>query len=449
LPNGRAERLVTVGPSGRRELTMNQARINLVAVVALAACGLSCGGDDSAAALDAAYGLGERSSRLELEAAESGRRILDEIELEPFTYRRAEEVGSAPTLATVCGVRYRISKSDWGLVPDLTYPCDDEAAAQQALGDAREQLESHLSLASSDYALRLTSLVTPGTALTDVGPELVFARGLGVDFDLDACFDAVGKRLAEATAAMAALQCETFLAPGSLLEDFREGLSDNAESARDLTAVRLARPASVVSPDVARLCQAQPGPAGPPVPGTVAGTLSGGGAAHAIRLAAGESVVIDLRSDAFDSVLTLYDDSCSTQLGRNDDGAGGSDSRLEWSSFSGGDYVLVVGSYGSSGATGPYRLSVAVDAAEPPLDEAQREAVAAFVRWAGDAPAEELLDAWRGSSAADLQLGCLRRERFRSSAGARAAVAGEARSVCLAALAQATEARKTVLAAED
>lgn len=418
-------------------------------VAALAAGGLSCGGDGATAALDAAYELGKTSSALALEAAASGRQVLDELELEPFTYRRTQEVDDLPTLTRVCGVRYRVSESDWGLVPDLSFPCDDEAAEEEALADARQRLEAHLSLPSSEYSLRAVSLATPGAALSDDGPGLVFARGLGVEVDLDECFQHVAERLAGTATALADLQCQTFLAPGLLLDELRDDLRQRAERARDLTAVKPPGPAIALSPDVARLCGAAAGAAGPAVPGEVAGTRTGGDVAHAIRLGAGQSVVIDLRSSAFDTFLTLFDGACSTQLASDDDGAGGSDSRLHWTSHAGGDHVLVVGSYGSSFGVGPYRLGVTVDSDERVLTTAEREALDGFVRWVNEAPEEEVQAAWRGGSGSDLQLGCLFRERFRSAAAARAAVAGEARSVCLAALEQATEARKAVLAAEE
>lgn len=421
----------------------------VLVLAGVAAGGLSCGGDGATAALDAAYELGKTSSALALEAAASGRQVLDELELEPFTYRRTQEVDDLPTLTTVCGVRYRVSESDWGLVPDLTFACGDQAAEVEALADARRRLEAHLSLPSSDYSLRAISLATPGAALSDDGPALVFARGLGVEVDLDACFEHVAERLAGTATALADLQCQTFLAPGPLLDEYRDDLRERARRARDLTAVKPPSPALALSPDVASLCGAETGAAGPAVPGEVAGSRTGGDVAHALRLEAGQSVVIDLRSDAFDTYLTLFDGSCSTELGSNDDGAGGSDSRLHWTSHAGGDFVVVVGSYGSSFGVGPYRLGVSVVSEERALTTAERESLQGLVRWVGEAPEEEVLAAWRGGSGSELQLGCLSRERFRTAAAARAAVAGEARSVCLAALGQATEARKAVLAGEE
>jgi len=97
--------------------------------------------------------------------------------------------------------------------------------------------------------------------------------------------------------------------------------------------------------------------------GTATGALAAGDCAFAdgtgvdfyeLRLTTARSVTITLRSSAFDAYLVLY-----TRMGagvdEDDDGAGGTDSRLTIT-LQPGRYLIGANSY--SPATGPYTLSV-------------------------------------------------------------------------------------------
>lgn len=420
----------------------------VLAAAVLAGGSVSCGRGGSSGAFDSAYALGERTSELTLEASQADREILEELELEPVAYRRVEDLATTPSLAAVCGVKYRVSSDRWGLVPDLTYPCDDDPAEEQALEDARTRLEAQLGLPESDYELRLRALREPADALTSTGPRLAYARAVGVELDLDSCVERVSDRLGDSLAAASALQCETFLDPGPLLTQFRKQLTDAAELAETLGTVAAVQAPVAITPDLAARCQAQAGTPGLEVPGSVSGVLASSNAAHAIRLEAGQMVEISLSSDYFDSLLHLYDATCSVLLATNDDGGGGNRSLLQWTSPEGGDHVVIVTSFGAQGR-GPYDLAVAGASTAPTLSPERRAALQELVQWVKGASEEEILAAWRGSGPAELQMGCLARERFQSAAGARAAVSGEAVSACMEALNEATEARKALLQGED
>jgi hypothetical protein len=109
--------------------------------------------------------------------------------------------------------------------------------------------------------------------------------------------------------------------------------------------------------------------------------------------------------------------------------------------------VVIVTSFGAQGR-GPYDLAVSGASTAPTLSPERRAALQELVQWVKGASEEEILTAWRGSAAAELQMGCLARARFQSAAGARAAVSGQAVSACMEALNEATEARKALLQSE-
>jgi len=69
------------------------------------------------------------------------------------------------------------------------------------------------------------------------------------------------------------------------------------------------------------------------------------------------SVTFDLRSTAFDAILTLEDEG-GAQIAQDDDGGGERNSRIVVDVVAGRRYVLRVGAFGSSQQTGAYTLGV-------------------------------------------------------------------------------------------
>jgi hypothetical protein len=73
------------------------------------------------------------------------------------------------------------------------------------------------------------------------------------------------------------------------------------------------------------------------------------------------SLVVDATGSTFDTVVSLKDASCSMQLGCDDDGAGGLQSKLTKTNVAAGNYAIIVDGFnftGGSGVTGMYTLNV-------------------------------------------------------------------------------------------
>jgi hypothetical protein len=77
---------------------------------------------------------------------------------------------------------------------------------------------------------------------------------------------------------------------------------------------------------------------------------------HTVRLVAGTTYTIDLRSNAFDAYLVLADDA-GLVLAEDDDSGGGLDARIVWRARYTGAYRIYATTY-ARGAQGAYRLSV-------------------------------------------------------------------------------------------
>lgn len=419
---------------------MKHVWIPMAAAAALSAAG--CGISESVeGALDAAYAAGEVTSAPALKAHQAEKQLIDGLEFRPFPYRQVRALESAPAVSDTCGVSYHVSGDAWGVVPDLRFSCADAEAQAKALADASERLRSLLSRSGGEYEARLAAVQQPLNALRTHGAALAYAGGLGLSFDLKSCVRRVGDLLARSVSSEAALACETFLAPGAALDAYRERLRDANRRAEGLAATVPVTPASAVAPEVAARCDAVAGSPGLSVPGSVTGIRGGRNLAYAIVLHPGESVVMDLGSGDFDTELQLYDGACGTRLTRDDDGGGGTDSRIRWTSPLGGEHVLVVSSYGGSGS-GRFDLTVSTESGERSLTPQDQEAVRAFVAWVTNAPEAEFLAAWRGNAPSSLQMGCALQERFKSKDALQAAVLGEAMGVCMGALDRAAEARK-------
>jgi hypothetical protein len=69
-----------------------------------------------------------------------------------------------------------------------------------------------------------------------------------------------------------------------------------------------------------------------------------------------QTLVLDLSGSSYDSVLTLRDAACGTQLGCDDDGGAGTQSMLTMSNVSAGTYAVVIDGYSSN--SGTYTLAI-------------------------------------------------------------------------------------------
>ncbi len=78
---------------------------------------------------------------------------------------------------------------------------------------------------------------------------------------------------------------------------------------------------------------------------------------HAMELEAGQEVLVDLMSDAFDALLHVH--SPSGRVFTDDDGGAGTDSRLSITTDRAGEWRFVATSF-RAGMQGPYRLNVTV-----------------------------------------------------------------------------------------
>jgi hypothetical protein len=76
-----------------------------------------------------------------------------------------------------------------------------------------------------------------------------------------------------------------------------------------------------------------------------------------LNLAAGQRVVVELRSRAFDAYLQFLDP-WGGRLAHDDDGAGGNDARITFQVREAGRYQIVVNNFGDSPQQGSYTLSV-------------------------------------------------------------------------------------------
>jgi hypothetical protein len=428
----------------------------VLAILLAAWVASSCGGGGAQDALASAYEVGEASSALALEASESDRAVLAGLKFDAFEYQGVQTGSGTPSLTRTCGVRYQLPENGWGIVPGMTYSCTDAPARQRALQDAPTRLEGALNLEANSYEDRLRALRGPSGSLGELGPALVSARTLGVEFDVAACVDTVTDRLAEAVAAEAALQCETFLAPGPLLDDFRRTLNSAEDVARRMVdqASQVGQPVAMTSDVAARCGGATASPQPLMVPASVSGDLASRGVAYAMQLAPGQTVEINLMSTAFDALIRLYDSTCAKELASNDDGGSGSNSRLRWTGP--GQFVVVATAFGSGGR-GSYTLTAtpSLPGDSPGLAGVTRaitveqlEAAKALVDWVKRASNDDVQAAWRGTSGAEVQLACLHRARFESSASVRTSVASRALSACTSALKEATAARRIIAARE-
>ena len=76
-----------------------------------------------------------------------------------------------------------------------------------------------------------------------------------------------------------------------------------------------------------------------------------------VKLFVGQTITIDLTSDAFDAYLQLLDGS-NTRLAEDDDSGGNLNARISFTIPSTGQYQIVVNNYGSSRRAGLYTLWV-------------------------------------------------------------------------------------------
>ncbi len=76
-----------------------------------------------------------------------------------------------------------------------------------------------------------------------------------------------------------------------------------------------------------------------------------------VNMVAGQRVVIELRSRAFDAYLQLLDP-WGAKLAEDDDGAGSGDARITFQAREPGRYQVVVNNFGDTPQSGAYTLSV-------------------------------------------------------------------------------------------
>jgi hypothetical protein len=76
-----------------------------------------------------------------------------------------------------------------------------------------------------------------------------------------------------------------------------------------------------------------------------------------VNAAAGQRIVVELRSRAFDAYLQLLDP-WGAKLAEDDDGAGNGDARITLQVREAGRYQVVVNNFGDSPRTGPYLVSL-------------------------------------------------------------------------------------------
>jgi hypothetical protein len=86
-------------------------------------------------------------------------------------------------------------------------------------------------------------------------------------------------------------------------------------------------------------------------------------------ISAGQSVTVTLTSSGFDTYLQLVNASTGAVIAQDDDGAGGTNSRLTFTVQSGITYLIRVTSYGS-GATGSYTLGTSLSGSPTPTPPA-------------------------------------------------------------------------------
>jgi len=111
-----------------------------------------------------------------------------------------------------------------------------------------------------------------------------------------------------------------------------------------------------------------------PDPGGGGGTFYSD--AFLIVLFNGQSVTFTETSTAFDAYLTLFraDQTAATVVAENDDGAGGTNAQIVYTSIQNAVYILDVGT-APTGATGAYSLSVSAITGAPPLAASARRAL--------------------------------------------------------------------------
>ncbi len=96
---------------------------------------------------------------------------------------------------------------------------------------------------------------------------------------------------------------------------------------------------------------------------TVTGQASGLAMEYFIKLNAGQTVTIDLMSDDFDTILSVFDAS-GTELNSDDDGGIGTNSQLFFLAPETGNYIIRVDAFAGS-PVGPFTLTITPDEAEP------------------------------------------------------------------------------------
>lgn len=99
-------------------------------------------------------------------------------------------------------------------------------------------------------------------------------------------------------------------------------------------------------------------------------TYSYGVTEYQLYLEAGQSVVIDLMSDEFDTYLEVYDES-GQMVANDDDGGDNQNSRLPLTAVNGGMYRIRVRSYSSDNANGEFTLTVRATNVTARLDGGQ------------------------------------------------------------------------------
>ncbi len=192
-----------------------------------------------------------------------------------------------------------------------------------------------------EYQLRVTQ---PGRVVIDMGSDdfdtVLELQGNGVSIENDDGGGGTNSKI------------NTILQPGTYRVIAR-GLNENASGLFQLSASRQNLPAGTDLRSGGTL----------PLDSTINGLLNGAAQTYQLDVTRAGSLVIDMTSDDFDSVLAIQRD--GTEIAEDDDGGGGSNARLTVD-VEPGRYTVVAKSFNEGSSSGLYQLTARLRAAGTP-----------------------------------------------------------------------------------
>jgi hypothetical protein len=424
--------------------------IKWISVAAATMCGCHVFGDNSSGFAET-HDLVKEITKVLPAAHKANEEVLGKLAFEAFRYQQVTTIGSdMPVPTPACGVRYTLPDKSWGLVPNLSYECDDKEAAKKSLGSAPTVIRNRIGIPLDQVGARLDVLSWPSSIMERIGDDVVKSNVLQSGFKLESCVTPLADRLSQTRAEVAAARCDIFAAPAGRVKELRATLEESRNRARKILSVPLQRKVKPATEAQVAACHAAAGtvtldaPGSSPASGSDQPVASGQPVAYRFYGTTDEEFEIEVSGPRFDTVIEVRDETCSKTLGRSDRAGTGQPEHLSWKATTETEYVLVIStSSPSTGPVGPYQIRFSPE--KSGVRVKNREVAEKFSEWFDKATDNDLEDTWRGSASKDFQLACVERARMVNEDAKRWGSINAALQYCESGLLAANDARVTVL----